>query len=180
MEVSMKNARKRLTWSGGHARPGIVLAALIIAASPLGAQATTQTSNQRLRFSNRSVVVPGRGTFVVNGGLHVLLHSTLDASGGCHVTGHANPQGLSVRGPTGTTYRAAGAANFTLQSTGANDNRFHGVLNLNLIGKGQAPDARLHMNVKTEPLALVSCDARRVAQMIIDELGITFPPAPGT
>jgi hypothetical protein len=161
---------------------GVLAAGLVLAASPLDAQARTQTSNQKLRFDNQPVVVPGRGTFTVSGGVHVLLHSTLDASGGCHVKGHANPQGLSVNAPTGETYRAAGAANFTLQSTsGESGTRFHGVLNLNLIGKGKAPDAKFHFNVKTEPaMAPGTCDAGRIAQLVIDELGITFPPAPGT
>jgi hypothetical protein len=160
---------------------GVVLASVLTATSSLGAQATTQTSNQRLRFDNQTVVVPGEGTFSVSGGLHVLLHSTLDASGGCHVTGHANPQGLSVKGPDGTMYRAAGATTFTLQSTsGSSGTRFHGVLNLNLIGKGQTPDRRFHFNVKTEPaMAQGTCDARRIAQLVIDELGITAPPSPG-
>ena len=161
---------------------GAVAAAVVLAASSLDAQARTETSNQKLRFDNQAVAVPGRGTFIVSGGVHVLLHSTLDASGGCHVKGHANPQGLSVRAPTGETYRAAGAANFTLQSTsGESGTRFHGVLNLNLIGKGKAPDAKFHFNVKTEPaMAPGSCDARKIAQLVIEELGITFPPASGT
>ena len=157
---------------------GVVTAGAVIMAAPLNAQATTQTSNQRLRFSNQPVVVPGQGTFIVNGGLHVLLHSTLDASGGCHVTGHANPQGLTVKSPTGAAFHAVGAANFTLQSTsGESGTRFHGILNLNLIGKGKAPDTKLHLNVKTEPaMAPGACDARKIAQLVIDELGITAPP----
>ena len=157
---------------------GFVAATVAVSAAAAGAQATTNTSNQRLRFENQAVVVPGQGTFTVNGGLHVLLHSTLDASGGCHITGHANPQGLSVKSPTGTTYRAAGAANFTLQSTsGQSGTRFHGVLNLNLIGRGKEPDLKLHINVKTEPdMAPGTCDAGKVARMIIEQLGIT----PGT
>jgi hypothetical protein len=157
---------------------GLVAATVALSAAAAGAQATTNTSNQRLRFENQAVVVPGQGTFTVNGGLHVLLHSTLDASGGCHITGHANPQGLSVKSPTGTMYRAAGAANFTLQSTsGQSGTRFHGVLNLNLIGKGKEPDLKLHINVKTEPdMAPGTCDAGKVARMIIEQLGIT----PGT
>jgi hypothetical protein len=177
----MSRTRNRIQ-SKALALFGVAAAGMVLAASPLDAQATTQTSNQRLRFNDRSVVVPGQGTFTVNGGVHVLLHSTLDAAGGCHVKGHANPQGLSVRGPDGTTYRAAGAANFTLQSTsGESGTRFHGVLNLNLIGKGRAPDAKFHFNVKTEPtLAPGTCDARRITQLVIDELGITLPPASGT
>src|SRR5918999_2366518 len=145
---------------------GLMMAGTMVARTPLEAQATTQTSNQRLRFSNQPVVVPNQGTFTVNGGVHVLLHSTLDASGGCHIKGHANPQGLSVRGPTGATYRAAGAANFTLQSTsGESGTRFHGVLNLNLIGKGQSPDLKFHFNVKTPAMAPGTCDARKVVEL---------------
>jgi hypothetical protein len=175
----MSNPRKR-TWSKLMTAGGLVMVGMATASAPLDAQATTQTSNHRLRFSNQAVIVPNQGPFTVNGGVHVLLHSTLDASGGCHVTGHANPQGLSVSGPGGATYRAAGAANFTLQATsGESGTRFHGVLNLNLIGKGQSPDAKLHFNVKTEPAtAPTTCDARKIARLVVDELGVTLPPAP--
>jgi hypothetical protein len=176
----MYNTRKRMP-NVVVALIGLVTAGTLVIPAPVAAQATTNTSNQRLRFNNAPVVVPPHGTFRVSGGVHVLLHSTLDASGGCHITGHANPQGLSVTGPTGTTYRAAGAANFTLQSTsGASGTRFHGILNLNLIGKGQAPDLKLHINVKTRPETLPGCDASKVVELIVDQLGITLPPAPGS
>jgi hypothetical protein len=176
----MSKTRKRMP-SKVVALTGLVLAGMVSLSTPLGAQAKTETSNQRLRFDNAPVIV-GAETFRVTGGVHVLLHSTLDASGGCHVKGHANPQGLSVKAPNGETYRAAGAANFTLQSTsGASGTRFHGVLNLNLIGKGQAPDMKLHMNVKTEPeMAPSTCDASQIARLVIDELKVTLPPGSGT
>src|SRR5918992_442925 len=155
----MYNTRKRMP-NVVVALIGLVTAGTLVIPAPVAAQATTNTSNQRLRFNNAPVVVPPHGTFRVSGGVHVLLHSTLDASGGCHITGHANPQGLSVTGPTGTT--------------------FHGILNLNLIGKGQAPDLKLHINVKTRPETLPGCDASKVVELIVDQLGITLPPAPGS
>jgi hypothetical protein len=155
---------------------GLLAAGVVLSAAQLDAQATTNTSNQRLRFNNQPVVV-GTETFRVTGGVHVLLHSTLDASGGCHLKGHANPQGLSVTGPTGNTYRAAGAANFTMQSTSGQDGtRFHGILNLNLIGKGQNPDTKLHINTRTPPVQLpAGCDAAKVGQLIVESIGVTLP-----
>ena len=178
----MTETRKRLRTKKVVAVLGVAATALVVSAAYAGAQATTNTSNERLRFENQPVAVPGQGTFTVNGGVHVLLHSTLDASGGCHLKGHANPQGLSVKGPTGITYRAAGAANFILQSTsGQSGTQFHGILNLNLIGKGKEPDLKFHINVKTEPAMAPSvCDARKVAQLIVEQLGITVPSNPGT
>jgi hypothetical protein len=172
----MKDSHKRMP-AKALAIVGLVTAGLIPSASPLQAQATTETSNQRWRFENQPVPVAGRGTFIVNGGVHVLLHSTLDASGGCHLKGHADPQGLSVKAPTGETYRAAGAANFTMQSTSGQDGtRFHGILNLNLIGKGQAPDIKMHINTKTPPVALpAGCDAEKVGRLIVESIGITLP-----
>jgi hypothetical protein len=156
---------------------GLLATALTLNAAPANGQAQTNTSNHRMRFNNEAVVVQGQ-TFRVTGGVHVLLHSTADAAGGCHIKGHANPQGLSVRGPTGNTYRAAGAANFTLQSTsGQSGTRFHGVLNLNLIGKGKAEDIKLHMRMRTEPaMAPSTCDASRIARLVLEELGVTLPP----
>jgi hypothetical protein len=163
---------------------GAVAAGLALNASSAGGQAQTSTSNERLRFTNQPVVVTRPGappqTFTVNGGVHVLLHSTLDASGGCHLKGHFNPQGLSVRGPGGEMFHAAGAGNFTMQSTSGQDGtRFHGVLNLNLIGKGRAPDVKMHINTKTPPVQLpAGCDARTVGDLIVESLGISFPDAP--
>jgi hypothetical protein len=158
---------------------GLALAGLAATAAPAAGQATTTTTNEKINFDNNTAVVTPRGTFFVKGGVHILLHATRDASGGCHVKGHANPQGLSVTGPTqaGPTYRAAGAANFTLQSTsGQSGTFFIGVLNLNLIGKGQQPDIKLHMRVKTDPgMAPGTCDAKAIAKLVLEELGVSFP-----
>lgn len=49
---------------------GLVIAGVVFGAAQLDGQATTRTSNQRLRFNNQPVVVPGEGTFTVNGGVH--------------------------------------------------------------------------------------------------------------
>jgi hypothetical protein len=166
---------------------GLALAGVVGGAAPAHGQAQTTTSNRRVDFQPNTAVVTREGTFFINGRVHVLLHATRDAAGGCHVTGHANPQGLSVSGPGmgGPTYRAAGAANFTFQSTsGQSGDRLHGVLNLNLIGKGRAPDIKLHMRMRTEPaMAPGTCNAADIARLILTELGVTVPPGtlpPGT
>ena len=173
----MRESRKRVRVAS---LIGLAVAGMVASAAPAHGQAQTTTSNQKIDFEPNTAVVTPRGTFFVNGGVHVLLHATKDAAGGCHVKGHANPQGLSVTGPTmnGPTYRAAGAANFTLQSTsGQSGTFFIGVLNLNLIGKGKQPDLKLHMRVKTDPgMAPGACDAEQIARLVLEELGVTLPP----
>jgi hypothetical protein len=64
-----------------------------------------------------------------------------------------------------------------MQSTSGQDGtRFHGVLNLNLIGRGRAPDIKLHINTRTPPVQLPSgCDARKIADLIVEQIGITLP-----
>jgi hypothetical protein len=124
----------------------------VFSAAPAQAQATTATINERLRFDNRSFIIPPGAprageTITLDGGLHVLLHLTVSSSGNCLVKGHANPQGLRVT-LAGLTYRAVGAANLTAHSQKEGDmTRLHAVANLGLKserGRGE----RLKVNFK--------------------------------
>jgi hypothetical protein len=140
---------------------GLIGLGVALSGAPAQAQARTATINERLRFDDRSFLIPpgapGAGqTITLNGGLHVLLHLTVSSSGNCLVKGHANPQGLRVT-LAGVTYRAVGAGNFTAHSQKEGDlTRFHAVANLGLKserGRGE----RLKVNFKGE--VAPSCSA---------------------
>jgi hypothetical protein len=147
----MRELRKRVGTSVLALVAPVVLGA-VLSAAPAQAQATTATINERLRFDNRSFIIPPGAprageTITLDGGLHLLLHLTVSSSGNCLVKGHANPQGLRVT-LAGLTYRAVGAANLTAHSQKeGNMTRLHAVANLGLKserGRGE----RLKVNFK--------------------------------
>lgn len=125
-------------------------ATLAMAPRVTAAQAQTQTTNEKVAFENVPVTVPGTGSFQVSGALHLLFHTTRDAAGGFHVKLHANPQGVSATSTTGgANYRVNGAANAQANIGAAKGAASEGsiVVNLGLIGQGQAPNLRLHVNL---------------------------------
>jgi hypothetical protein len=125
--------------------PGVGL----LSATPVQAQnqAKPVTTNVQIPLDNLPVTVNGQ-TYQVNGNLHGLFHVNRDSAGGLHVKAHLNGQGVQITGAN-TTYRGTGAANLTINlgaTKGAATN-FTGVANVGLIGQGQTPNYRLHVNV---------------------------------
>ena len=134
---------------GALALAMMTLAGTTLGATAAGAQGDEGKQTQiKLSLDGQTATVGGTA-YTLAGGLHVTFHARRDAAGGFHVRAHANPQGLSATGANGTTYRVNGAANFTA-NVGAPKgaaSEATGVLNLGLIGQGQAPNYRLHVNV---------------------------------
>jgi hypothetical protein len=129
----------------------VVLAALATMLGSVGsvtawAQATTVTTNARVPLDH-AVVVDGE-SYRVSGSLHALFHVTRDNAGGRHLKAHVNGQGVSAVGG-GTTYRVNTAGNFTANLGAARESasNFTAVVNLGLIGRGRAPNLRLHVNL---------------------------------
>ncbi|MDP9348411.1 MAG: hypothetical protein M3P24_04610 [Gemmatimonadota bacterium] len=126
------------------------LAAVLGSLSPTvaWAQAQTTTTNTRIPIPQNSAVTVNGETFQVSGSLHALFHVTRDNAGGFHIQAHLNGQGIrAVSG--GTSYRVNTADNLTVNvgaTKGAASN-FTGVANFGLIGQGQAPNLRLHVNL---------------------------------
>jgi hypothetical protein len=121
---------------------------------PALAQATTVTTSVRIPLPQPfRVFVPcaagGTGEIVdLSGTLHVLLHTTLDGSGGFHAKTHFQPQGVTGVGlTTGDTY----------QGTGVNQNQFNGTVgdestsveNFRIIGHGPGNNFLVHETLHT-------------------------------
>ena len=118
---------------------------------PVQAQDQTQTqpvkTNTTLDLDNVTVTVNGK-TYQVDGRLHAVFHVHKDNAGGFHLKGHLNGQGVTITG-NNTTYRGTGAANLSANVGAAKGaaSEFTGVANIGLIGQGQAPNYRLHVNI---------------------------------
>lgn len=126
--------------------PGVSL----LGATPVQAQQTATkpvTTNVQIPLQNLTVTVNGQA-YQVSGSLHGLFHINRDSAGGLHVKAHLNGQGVRVTG-AGTTYRGTGAANLSVNLGAAKGaaTTFTGVANVGLIGQGQAPNYRLHVNI---------------------------------
>ena len=121
----------------------------VVDTRPARAQATTVATNVRIPLPQPfQVFIPcaagGAGELVdFSGTLHVLVHSTLDGSGGFHAKTHFQPQGVTGVGlTTGDIY----------QGTGGTQNQFNGsvgeestfVDNFRLIGHGPDNNLLLH------------------------------------
>lgn len=82
-------------------------------------------------------------TVLLSGNLHILTHTTIDATGGFHTKYHFQPQGVSGVGmTTGTMYRGTGVSQGTvngkvgLQETIVN--------NFRVIGQGRGNNLLIH------------------------------------
>jgi hypothetical protein len=113
------------------------------------AQATAVTTSVRIPLPQpfqRFVpcAAEGAGELVdLSGTLHVLIHTTLDGSGGFHAETHFQPQGVTGIGlTTGDIY----------QGTGVNQNEFNGTVgeestsvdNFRIVGHGPGNNFLLH------------------------------------
>ena len=82
----------------------------------------------------------------LSGNLHLLIHVNSDGNGGFHLKLHANAQGISGVGQSsGNKYQGTGAAN--LQFNAKKGVVVTAVLNANLISKGSADNASLHVTL---------------------------------
>jgi hypothetical protein len=89
----------------------------------------------------------GAGELVdLSGTLHVLLHTTLDGSGGFHAKTHFQPQGVVGVGlTTGDIYQGTGATQNHLNGSVGEESTF--VDNFRLIGPGPGNNLLLHETV---------------------------------
>lgn len=99
------------------------VALLILVTTPTFAQASTQTQNISIPFSQSIGPVLGHpcGTgdnMLVSGNLHAVVHTTLDPNGGFHQKIEVNHQGVSgVSLLTGAKYRIIRASSMISQQT---------------------------------------------------------------
>jgi len=124
----------------------------VVGARPGLAQATTVTTSVRIPLPQPfQVFVPcaagGAGELVdLDGTLHVLLHTTLDGSGGFHAKTHFQPQGVVGIGlTTGDIYQGTGATQNHLNGTVGEESTF--VDNFRLIGHGPGDNLLMHQTL---------------------------------
>ena len=109
------------------------------------AQAGDTQSEQSVPLEGQTVVVNGQ-TFKLNGSINVRF-SVKQKQDGAQIKLHFNLQGASVTAPDGTVFRLVGASN-TSARTDSDGVTFKSGANFGLIGQSQAPNLRLHVNLK--------------------------------
>ncbi len=102
-------------------------------------------SEQTVPLDGQTVVFNGQ-TFKLGGSVNVRF-SVQQKKDGAQIKLHYNLQGASVTAPDGTVFRLVGASN-TIARTDADGATFKSGANFGLIGQGQAPNFRLHVNLK--------------------------------
>lgn len=116
-------------------------------------QALATTSSLRVPFATGAWVpcaASGAGeTVLVTGTLHVLSHTTVDARGGIHVTGHFQPMGAAGTGlTTGDVYRGTGVTRETFNvNAGGLPLTDTFVNNFRMIGQGRNNNLLIHQVV---------------------------------
>lgn len=122
--------------------------------APLQAQATTATTSIRIPLPQPfQRVVPcaagGAGEIVdLSGMLHVLSHTTLDASGGFRASHQSNPEGVTGIGlTTGDIYRGTGVTRRQINDEGTVGEERTVVNNFRLIGPGPDNNFLLHQTL---------------------------------
>ncbi len=109
------------------------------------AQAGETQSEQTVPLDGQKVVVNGQ-TYTLSGSIKVRF-SVQQKKDGAQIKLHYNAQGASVTAPNGTVFRLVGASNTTVR-TDSDGATFKSGANFGLIGQGQAPNFRLHVNLK--------------------------------
>lgn len=90
----------------------------------------------------------GAGEVVtLTGDLHVLIHVTIDSSGGMHMDAHFQPQGVSGTGvTTGDKYQGTGETSFRANIPGPPPFESSFVNNFKIIGQGPGNNFLVHEN----------------------------------
>lgn len=138
-------SKNLLLLAGIIAGGGVAMPQMAQADSVKQQEAGEVKTNVRIPLDNVQVVYEGK-TYTVNGSLHGTFSSKKQKEG-FFIKAHLNAQGVSVTAPDGTVYRGVGAGNLQVR-TEAGGATFKAVANVGLIGQGQAPNFRLHVNLK--------------------------------
>jgi hypothetical protein len=84
----------------------------------------------------------------LTGDLHVLIHETIDSSGGYHFDAHFQPQGISGIGATsGAKYQGTGETSFRFNVPGPPPFEQSFVNNFKIIGQGPGNNFLIHENM---------------------------------
>lgn len=142
----MKNYKNWMILSAVLAGSSAISALPAVATdTPTPTQAGATQSEQTVSLDGQKVVVNGQ-TYTLSGSINVRF-SVKQKKDGAQIKLHYNAQGASVTGPDGTVFRLVGASN-TQVNTGSDGATFKSGANFGLIGRGKAPNLRLHVNLK--------------------------------
>ena len=106
---------------------------------PALAQATTTTTNTTVPISDTftNAFCPAAEPVAISGEVHSLIHTTIDAGGGFHITIHFNNQGVSGTGvTTGAQYQLTEQLTFHFNTRGPFPQEVAQVNRLVLSGQG--------------------------------------------
>ncbi len=147
--------------------------AWLAGSAPLQAQATTTTTSVRILLPQPfQRVVPcaagGAGELVdLTGTLHLLVHTTLDASGGFRNSVQSNPEGVTGVGlTTGDIYRGTGVTRRQINDEGTVGEERTVTNNFRLIGPGPDNNFLLHQNLN------VTVNANGVATAYVSNISV--------
>jgi hypothetical protein len=125
----------------------IVLLLVVVVPAVASAEATSTTTSTTQPFT-RLLMAPCLGEPVLlEGTVHVVLHTTVDANGDTRTTRHTQPMGITGVGlVSGTTYHATGVTE-RVTNAGSPPSEFTVVNNFNIIGEGEALNLLVHQLV---------------------------------
>jgi hypothetical protein len=126
------------------------IAAALLPGVAAHAAAQTSTTSSKVPISVEEFVPCANGgageVVTLSGTLHVLTHTTIDASGGVHVTNQIQPAGVSGTGQTtGAAYRGTGVTREEFNTTAASETTR--VNNFRIIGQGPDNNLLVHHTV---------------------------------
>jgi hypothetical protein len=145
----------------------------LVFASPAGAKTSTFTASVKIPIAFPvfvSCALGGAGEVVdLSGTLHDVFHTTLQANGSFHVTGHANPQGVIGIGETsGDKYHGTGVTLFHVNGTARGfPFTFTSVNNFRIIGPGPGNNFLVHENTH------VTVNANGTMTAFVDNFKVT-------
>jgi hypothetical protein len=127
---------------------GAVFALAVGAVGPVAAAVTTNTIVPISYTSFVPCANEGAGEYVaLAGNLHVKISTTVDGSGGLHLTESYNPQGVTGTGvTTGAKYQASGDTHpvSNLDADGGYGNKFEDIFRI--VGPGPGNNLFVHEN----------------------------------
>jgi hypothetical protein len=143
---AMNTRSKHQTLVRKAALLAVLLVAVVVPAAA-SAEVTCTTISTTQPFT-RLLTAPCLGEPVLlEGTVHVVLHTTVDANGGTLTTRHTQPMGVTGVGlVSGTTYHATGVTE-RVTNAGPPPSEFTIVNNFNIIGEGDAPNFLVHQLV---------------------------------
>jgi hypothetical protein len=129
-------------------RNAVLLVTLLVAVglpAAASAEATTTTTSFTRPFTRLLTYPCLAEPVLLEGTLHVVLHTTVDANGEVLTTRHFQPMGITGVGQvTGTIYHATGVTETIRVGSGPPPTQFTFVNNFRIVGEADGPNYLVH------------------------------------